>query len=99
MTWSDYATFGFAAFGFLRVLIELNCILFPNNRVSRYFRPKPPGFFTSAETVQLAVLIKGQREQVALLRNQIDLLQTLVVTGYTPPRPLDGMEVVVRRRR
>jgi hypothetical protein len=38
--------------------------------------PNPLGFFTSAETVQLAVLIKGQKEQVVLLKNQIDLLQT-----------------------
>jgi hypothetical protein len=38
--------------------------------------PNPLGFFTSAETVQLAVLIKGQKEQAVLLKNQIDLLQT-----------------------
>jgi hypothetical protein len=92
MTWSEYATFGFAAFGFPRALIELNCIFFPNNRVSQYFRPPPQRFFTDAETFQLAALITGQKEQISLL-------QTLVDTGNTPPHPLDGMEVVIRRRR
>jgi len=76
MNWSEHATFGFAAFGFLRALIELHCILFPNNRVSQYFHPT--GFFTDVEQGQLEELISEQKKQVALLEKQVDLLQTLV---------------------
>jgi hypothetical protein len=60
--------------------------------------PNPLGFFTSAETVQLAVLIKGQKEQVVLLKNQIDLLQTRYEDFTTIDWVQDAAKEQLRRK-